>query len=56
MGGNTIQILIAMIIYMTAVIVGTYLNWLIVSKRLRCYSVRANNSITLLEWYSCGNL
>ena len=118
MDGNTIQILVAMIIYMTAVIaigvlyakranknseeyflggrslgpwitamsaeasdmsgwllmglpgvaywcgladafwtafglaVGTYLNWLIVSKRLRRYSVRANNSITLPEFFS----
>ncbi len=33
-------------------IVGTYLNWLIVSKRLRRYSVRANNSITLPEFFS----
>ena len=32
--------------------VGTYLNWLIVSKRLRRYSVRANNSITLPEFFS----
>jgi len=31
---------------------GTYLNWLIVSKRLRRYSVRANNSITLPEFFS----
>ncbi|MBQ8249422.1 MAG: sodium/proline symporter [Clostridia bacterium] len=30
----------------------TYLNWLIVSKRLRRYSVRANNSITLPEFFS----
>ena len=118
MDGNTIQILIAMIIYMTAVIVigalyakranknsdnyflggrslgpwvtamsaeasdmsgwllmglpgvaywcgladaawtaiglaiGTYFNWLIVSKRLRRYSVRANNSITLPDFFS----
>ena len=32
--------------------VGTYLNWLIVSKRLRRYSVRAGNSITLPEFFS----
>jgi len=32
--------------------VGTYLNWLIVSKRLRRYSIRANNSITLPEFFS----
>ena len=32
--------------------VGTYLNWLIVSKRLRRYSVRANNAITLPEFFS----
>ncbi len=32
--------------------VGTYLNWLIISKRLRRYSVRANNSITLPEFFS----
>ena len=32
--------------------VGTYVNWLIVSKRLRRYSVRANNSITLPEFFS----
>ena len=32
--------------------VGTYLNWLIVSKRLRRYSVRANNYITLPEFFS----
>ena len=116
MGSNTIQILIAMVIYMTAVIVigliyakranrnseeyflggrslgpwvtamsaeasdmsgwllmglpgvaywcgladafwtafglaiGTYINWLVVSKRLRRYSVRVNNSITLPEF------
>lgn len=31
---------------------GTYLNWLIVSKRLRRYSVRAENSITLPEFFS----
>ncbi len=31
---------------------GTYVNWLIVSKRLRRYSVRANNSITLPEFFS----
>lgn len=32
--------------------IGTYLNWLIVSRRLRRYSVRANNSITLPEFFS----
>ena len=32
--------------------IGTYLNWLIVSKRLRRYSVRAKNSITLPEFFS----
>ena len=32
--------------------VGTYLNWLIVSKRLRRYSVRAKNSITLPDFFS----
>ena len=32
--------------------VGTYLNWLFVSKRLRRYSVRANNAITLPEFFS----
>ncbi len=31
---------------------GTYLNWLIVSKRLRRYSVRAGNAITLPEFFS----
>ena len=31
---------------------GTYLNWLIVSKRLRRYSLRAGNSITLPEFFS----
>lgn len=32
--------------------VGTYINWLVVSKRLRRYSERANNSITLPEFFS----
>ncbi len=32
--------------------IGTYVNWLIVSKRLRRYSIRANNSITLPEFFS----
>jgi sodium/proline symporter len=32
--------------------VGTYLNWLVASKRLRRYSIRANNSITLPEFFS----
>ena len=31
---------------------GTYVNWLVVSKRLRRYSVRANNSITLPDFFS----
>ncbi len=31
---------------------GTYLNWLFVAKRLRRYSVKANNSITLPEFFS----
>lgn len=33
-------------------IIGTYLNWLIVSKRLRRYSIKAGNSITLPEFFS----
>ena len=32
--------------------VGTYLNWLFVSKRLRRYSAKAGNSITLPEFFS----
>lgn len=32
--------------------VGTYLNWLIVSKRLRRYSIQAGNAITLPEFFS----
>jgi len=32
--------------------VGTYFNWLVVSKRLRRYSVQANNSITLPDFFS----
>jgi len=32
--------------------VGTYLNWLIVAKRLRNYSVVANNSITIPDFFS----
>ena len=32
--------------------IGTYLNWLFVSKRLRRYSIRANNSITLPDFFS----
>ena len=32
--------------------IGTYLNWLIVSKRLRRYSVQANNSITIPDFFS----
>lgn len=32
--------------------IGTYLNWLIVAKRLRRYTVKANNAITLPEFFS----
>ncbi len=32
--------------------VGTYLNWLITSRRLRCYSEKAGNAITLPEFFS----
>lgn len=32
--------------------IGTYLNWLLVSKRLRRYSIAANNSITIPEFFS----
>ena len=32
--------------------IGTYFNWLVVSKRLRRYSVRAGNAITLPEFFS----
>lgn len=32
--------------------VGTYFNWLLVAKRLRRYSVRAGNAITLPEFFS----
>lgn len=32
--------------------IGTYFNWLIVSKRLRRYSVRVKNSITLPDFFS----
>ncbi len=32
--------------------IGTYFNWLVVSRRLRRYSIRANNSITLPEFFS----
>ncbi len=31
---------------------GTYINWLIVSKRLRRYSIKAKNSITLPDFFS----
>lgn len=31
---------------------GTYINWLITSKRLRRYSIKAGNSITLPEFFS----
>lgn len=32
--------------------IGTYLNWLIVAKRLRRYTAKANNSITLPQFFS----
>jgi sodium/proline symporter len=32
--------------------IGTYLNWLFVAKRLRRYSAKANNSITVPEFFS----
>jgi sodium/proline symporter len=32
--------------------IGTYLNWLFVSKRLRRYSIKANNAITIPEFLS----
>lgn len=32
--------------------IGTYLNWLLVSKRLRRYSIKAGNSITIPEFFS----
>lgn len=32
--------------------VGTYLNWLFVAKRLRRYTVKANNSITIPDFFS----
>lgn len=32
--------------------IGTYLNWLIVAKRLRRYTVKANNSITIPAFFS----
>ena len=32
--------------------IGTYVNWLVVAKRLRRYSVKAGNSITLPEFFS----
>ena len=32
--------------------IGTYINWLIVSKRLRAYSQRAGNAITLPDFFS----
>ena len=31
---------------------GTYLNWLIVAKRIRRYTVKANNSITVPQFFS----
>lgn len=31
--------------------IGTYLNWLIVAKRLRRYSVKANNAITIPDFF-----
>ena len=32
--------------------IGTYFNWLLVSKRLRRYSIHANNSITIPDFFS----
>ena len=32
--------------------IGTYLNWLIVAKRLRRYTAKANNSITIPDFFS----
>ena len=32
--------------------IGTYVNWLVVAKRLRRYTVKANNSITLPSFFS----
>lgn len=32
--------------------IGTYLNWLIVAKRLRKYSLKANNAITLPDFFA----
>ena len=32
--------------------IGTYVNWLIVAKRLRRYSAKANNSITLPSFFA----
>ncbi|MGN0771475.1 MAG: sodium/proline symporter PutP [Christensenellales bacterium] len=32
--------------------IGTYLNWLLVSKRLRRYSIRVDNAITLPDFFS----
>lgn len=32
--------------------IGTYVNWLVVAKRLRKYTVKANNSITLPSFFS----
>ena len=32
--------------------IGTYVNWLITSKRLRRYSIKAGNAITLPEFFS----
>lgn len=32
--------------------VGTYINWLIVAKRIRIYTVKANDSITLPDFFS----
>ena len=31
---------------------GTYLNWLLVAKRLRRYTIRANNSITIPSFFA----
>lgn len=32
--------------------VGTYINWLIVAKRIRLYTVKANNSITIPDFFT----
>lgn len=45
-GGTTEAIWVAV-----GLAVGTYLNWLIVSKRLRVYTLAANDSITLPDYF-----